>query len=74
MNTYLVTLADRNTGRDQRILVQSDNDEGMQDFVESEPVLSTLLLKNPVVIAIHQLRVSRPPRRTNLTSLQKTSR
>lgn len=68
MNTYLVTLADRNTGEDQRILVQSADDTNMQDFVSSEAVLPTLRLTDPVVIAVHQLRIKRP-HRTTLPSL-----
>ena len=68
MNHYLVTLAGRNTGEDQRILVRSANDDNMQEFVTSEAVLPTLKLSEPVVIAIHQLRV-RAPHRTNLQSL-----
>lgn len=68
MNTYLVTLADRNTGEDQRILVESTDDNNMQEFVTSEAVLPTLRLAEPVVIAIHQLRIKRP-HRTTLPSL-----
>lgn len=64
MNTYLVTLADRVTGKDQRILVQSKSSDDMQDFIESDQVKPTLSLEEPVVIAIHQLRVKRPPLHT----------
>lgn len=71
MNTYLVTLADRTTGQDQRILVQSSDSNNMQEFVESDEVRPTLRLVDPVVIAIHQLRVKRPYR-TVLTALEKT--
>lgn len=73
MNTYLVTLADRKTGRDQRILVQSADSDGMQEFVDSDSVRPTLQLEEPVVIAVHQLRVSRP-HRTALPTLEKTRR
>lgn len=69
MNTYLVTLADRKTGKDQRILVQSENDARMQEFVESDEVRPTLLVTEPVVIAIHQLRIKRPLPKTTLPSL-----
>jgi hypothetical protein len=69
MNTYLVTLADRSTGKQQRILVQSRTDEGMEEFIRSPEVLPTLELDDPVVIAIHQLRVKRPIRGTVLSSL-----
>jgi hypothetical protein len=69
MNTYLVTLADRNTGEDQRILVQSKNDEDMQAFVESDEVRPTLRLTDPVVIAIHQLKIKRPVLKVTMPSL-----
>lgn len=70
MNTYLVTLADRETGKDQRILVQSQSSDDMQEFINSDQVRPTLNLASPVVIAIHQLRVRRPFR-TVLTTVQK---
>lgn len=73
MNTYLVTLADRKTGQDQRILVQSFDSEGMQDFVDSDQVRLTLKLAEPVVIAIHQLRIKRPYTNTVLPSLTRGS-
>lgn len=69
MNTYLVTLADRSTGEDQRILVQSETDNDMQDFIDSDKVRPTLKIGEPVVIAIHQLRIKRPPVRTVMPSL-----
>ena len=69
MNTYLVTLADRNTGKDQRILVQSTTDDNMQEFVVSDAVLPTLALTDPVVIAVHQLRIKRPYHNTVMPSL-----
>lgn len=71
LNTYLVTLADRNTGEDQRILVQSSNSDNMQEFVESDSVLPSLKISHPVVIAVHQLRVNRP-HRTTLATLEKS--
>lgn len=69
MNTYLVTLADRITGEDQRILVQSENDDNMQEFILSDAVRPTLKLTEPVVIAIHQLRIKRPVLKTTMPSL-----
>lgn len=69
MNTYLVTLADRSTGKDQRILVQSETDENMQEFVESSEVRPTLRVADPVVISIHRLRIKRPPLNTVMPSL-----
>jgi hypothetical protein len=72
MNTYLVTLADRSTGKDQRILVQSVDSNNMQEFVESDAVRPTLSLNDPVVIAVHRLRVNRP-HRTVFPALEKTN-
>lgn len=69
MNTYLVTLADRRTGKQQRILVQSTTEEGMEGFVNSPEVLPTLELDDPMVMAIHRLRVKRPARGTVLPHL-----
>ena len=68
MNTYLVTLADRSDGKHQRILVQSETEEGMEEFVNSPAVLPTLDVREPVVIAVHRLRVKRPARGTVLPS------
>jgi hypothetical protein len=72
MNTYLVTLADRSTGKDQRILVQSADSNNMQEFVESDAVRPTLSVNDPVVIAVHRLRVNRP-HRTVFLALEKTN-
>lgn len=72
MNTYLVTLADRSTGKDQRILVQSVDSNNMQEFVESDAVRPTLSVNDPVVIAVHRLRVNRP-HRTVFLALEKTN-
>lgn len=57
MNLYLVRLAGRETGESQRILVRSECQDGMQEFVET---LDDLMIAHPVVIAIHRLRVERP--------------
>lgn len=69
MNTYLVTLADRITGEDQRILVQSADSNNMQEFVDSDRVKPALRITEPVVIAVHHLRIKRPLLRTTLPSL-----
>lgn len=71
MNTYLVTLADRATGKDQRILVQSKSSDNMQEFVDSDQVKPTLTLADPVVIAIHQLAIKRPPLKTLMPLVEK---
>lgn len=69
MNTYLVTLADRNTGKHQRILVQSETENGMQEFVDSDEVSLVLEIGSPVVIAVHRLHIKRPAPRTTLPQL-----
>jgi len=66
--TYLVSLADRDTGKDQRILVRSDNPDGMQAFVERPDLDPPLTISNPVVIAIKELNIKRPLPRTNLST------
>jgi len=66
--TYLVSLADRDTGKDQRILVRAENPDGMQEFVERPDLDPPLTISNPVVIAIKELNIKRPLPRTNLTS------
>jgi len=63
--TYLVTLADRESGKDQRILVQSECSDGMQEFVDT---LSDLTINNPVVINVAELPIKRPLPKTNLAS------
>jgi hypothetical protein len=72
MNTYLVTLADRSTGKDQRILVKSVDSNNMQEFVESDAVRPTLSVDDPIVIAVHQLRITRQ-HRTVFPTLEKTN-
>ena len=66
--TYLVTLADRVTGKDQRIIVQSECADGMQEFVERADLTPPLEIKNPVVIGIRELSVKRPLPRTTLST------
>lgn len=66
--TYLVHLADRDTGQDQRILVRSDTSEGMQEFVLQADLQPPLEIANPVVIGIRELAINRPLPRTTLTS------
>ena len=66
--TYLVHLADRDTGQDQRILVRSDTSEGMQEFVLRADLHPALEIANPVVIAVRELAINRPLPRTTLAS------
>lgn len=66
--TYLVHLADRDTGQDQRILVRSATSEGMQEFVSRTDLNPPLQIANPVVIGIRELAINRPLPRTTLAS------
>ena len=66
--TYLVTLADRETGKDQRILVRSEHSDGMQAFVERENLNPPLQIAHPVVIAVKELAIRRPLPKTTLAS------
>ncbi|QIG58319.1 hypothetical protein SEA_SKOG_167 [Gordonia phage Skog] len=61
--TYLVTLIDRETGQDQRILVRSENADGMQEFVDT---LTDLEIDAPVVMGVRELAVKRSLAKTNL--------
>lgn len=65
MYTYMVTLIDKETGKDQRILVRSTCSDGMQEFVDS---LDDLKLDSPVVVDVRQLANKRPLPRTTLMS------
>lgn len=64
-NVYLVTLFDRESGKDQRIVVQSECPDGMQEFVDS---LTDLAIENPVVVRILKLPVKRPIPKTTLAT------
>lgn len=65
LRTYMVLIADRETGQDQRILVQSKHPEGMQEFVERTDLNPPLQITNPVVIGVTELTLrSRLPKTT----------
>ena len=66
--TYLVHLADRDTGQDQRILVRSATSDGMQEFVSRADLTPPLQIAHPVVIGIRELAINRPLPRTTLAS------
>ncbi len=72
MHTYMVTLADRvalGEGRlvEQRILVDANTPDGMQDFVEG---LTDLQVGNPQVIGVRKLAIKRPPRTVLRTAVK----
>lgn len=56
MNNYLVTLVDKTTGQMQKIWVESECPDGMQEFVDSATLDPPLLLAEPVVVEITQHR------------------
>ena len=64
-HTYMVVLVDRESGKDQRILVQSECPDGMQEFVNG---LTDLVIENPVVVGIKELPIKRPLPKTTLAS------
>jgi hypothetical protein len=66
--TFLVTLADHATGKDQRILVRCEHSEGMQEFVQRKDLDPPLEISDPVVIGIKELRTKRPLPRTTMSS------
>jgi hypothetical protein len=68
--TYLVTLADRNDpGALQRILVDANSPDGMQEFVNT---LTDLQIANATVTSIRKLAIKRRLPRTVLQSAIKT--
>lgn len=77
-NIWLVSLADRETGADQRILVTApsvDTEDDVRDFV-MRPNLTgtkgeTITLAHPVVIGVRKLAVKRPPRNTTMAEVTK---
>lgn len=61
MDVYLVTLADREGGAGQRVLVQDKNpDLDWQDWIDSATFDPPLTISNPVVVNAHKLRIKRP--------------
>jgi len=76
-NIWLVTLADRYTKADQRVLVTApptDTEKDVCDFVLRPDVTGTkgetITLENPVVIGARKLAIKRP-HATNLTAVTK---
>ena len=60
MHSYLVTLADRITGAQQRIIVQSDCSHGMQEYIDAQVAEgnAAITLAHPVVIDVDE-RIAR---------------
>jgi len=52
MTSYLVTMLDRLTGQQCRIVVQSDCEHGMQEFVDRLAAEGRIPIAYPVVINI----------------------
>jgi hypothetical protein len=75
MDTYLVSLADRDTGQEQRIVVRAENVTDMQEWVDSRPVGiqgETITLVTPIVIGVRQLHIKRTPK-TNFATMNKVA-
>lgn len=65
MDTYMVTLADRQTGEDQRVLVEDRNpNRDWQEWVDNATFQPPLKLREPVVMQVRRLRVKHMPRNT----------
>lgn len=69
--TYLVTLVDRESLHsggnlvEQRILVDAETPDGMQEFVDK---LTNLQIANPLVASIRRLEIRRPLPRTTMSA------
>ena len=73
VNTYMVRLADLDTHEEQRILVRSACEDGMQEFVDSikdHPSWPQLTLATPRVVpgGIRKLEIRHRAPRTTLAS------
>lgn len=76
MDTYMVTLADRQTGREQRLQVQASRTDDMQEWIDSHPVGvrgESIHLDEPVVIGIRKLHIKRPLRGTLMADIPKVA-
>ena len=73
MNTFLVTLCSRETGQDQRILVRTDDPTDMQEWIDAnlDTLQPPLTISSPVVLAVRELRIKRPPLHTTMTTVEK---
>lgn len=80
MDIWMVSLADRVTGHDQRVLVtvpHTDTEEDVREFV-LRPGLTgtkgeTIALENPVVIGLRKLPIKRPLRNITMTQVEKAA-
>lgn len=72
MDTYMVTLADRETGQDQRILVRTNNPDNMQEWIDAKSgdFQPPLKFASPRVIGVRKLPMKRP-HKTVLTTAVK---
>lgn len=76
MITYLVRLADRTTGEGQRILVYDKNpDLDMQSWIDTNKgdFVPPLLIDDPVVMTVHELKIKRPVGKTALSTATKVA-
>lgn len=54
MHSYLVTMLDRMTGEECRIIVQDNCPHGMQAFVDNLAATGRIAIANPVVVDIDE--------------------
>lgn len=78
MDTYMVTLTDRHTHLEQRILVSApgdDTEEDVREFVLRPGLTGTngeiISLADPVVTGIRKLHIKRPVRNVTFTQVSK---
>lgn len=78
-NIWLVSLADRTTGADQRVLVtapSTDTEDDVREFVLRPHLTGTkgekITLADPVVIGLRKLAIKRP-HATNLAAVTKAA-
>jgi hypothetical protein len=60
VNTYLVHLVDRESGKSQKIWVNSPCPCGMQEFVDNPParLKEDLTLPYPIVVKVEESRIA----------------
>ena len=61
--TFMVTLADRETGQDQRVFVRAENSESIAAYLETNPAPVRgpgITLTHPRVISVREVALKRP--------------
>lgn len=61
--TFMVTLADRETGQDQRVFVRAENQDSIAAYLETRPAPVRgpgITLAHPTVISVREVCLKRP--------------